>query len=276
MSLNIITEASLAAFRTELMRSHLKTDPDNKENGNMDWIEWPSYLHVLESCQISRQIHDGINHSLHSFDLLDPRFFKDGSQNMALTSKGLHQALGHLDRDAAADPCIWFTLAHDLGDEDERINGREFIKSHLKKGKLTRRMINNRLFYKLDQISAISKDWLARLWWSAELTKENNYELTPTMWAHSEIQLQLMDRSFSKNSASRTAFLTFCKENHVQAGVRPDGSRINFDDPLKESLRNLSCLIAAYDLPTSPAEVAKHPYFLECIKPLSIALQSKT
>jgi len=273
MSFNIITEASLSAFRTELMGDHLKADPDNKENGNMDWIEWPSYLNVLENCEISKHNLDRVNHSLRSFDLLDPRFFKDGSRDMAQTSKALHQAMGHMDRATAANPCIWFTLAHDLGDEDTQINGRAFIKSHLKKGTLTRRMINDRLFYKLDQQSAISKDWLAQLWWSAELTKENNYELTPTMWAHSEIQLQLMDRSFSRNSASRTAFLSFCKENHIKAGARPDGSRINFDDPLKESLRNLSCLIAAYDLPSNSAEVRQHPYFLECQKHLSIALE---
>lgn len=89
--------------------------------------------------------------------------------------------------------------------------------------------IKTRYFLEGAGSRALSRNGIARLWWFAYLTydqqRDNHYELTAVLMRHQDIQHNLIERNFGRNRDVLHAILEFLKR-HPEADSKEDYVRI--------------------------------------------------
>lgn len=105
----------------------------------------------------------------------------------------------------ACDPRLWAYLCHETF--------WDYMKWRWPPAKIS--TIKSRYFVNGSSSRALSRNGLARLWWFAHLTydkkRSNPYELTGVFLRHQDIQHNLIERNFGRNTNVLHAVLDFLK-----------------------------------------------------------------
>lgn len=127
----------------------------------------------------------------------------------------IHKAMPKLSRLQARDPRLWTRLAHvecwdymrarwPIGEDS---NGQS--RSHNK--------VVARYFVRQTQSRALLRNGISRIWWLAEMTRDNDrdneYELTGVLLATLDITQSIMERNFGRSDSIATALLETIAEN---------------------------------------------------------------
>lgn len=126
-------------------------------------------------------------------------------------ARKLHTKLKDLSPVVATDPRLWTRLAH--------VELWDYMKSRwpVEEDKTTR-FIRERYFLTRSDSRAIMRNGISRLWWSAQLTYDENggphqYDLTEVLLSRLDIAQQLLERNFGRIRPLVRGFLTFVVKN---------------------------------------------------------------
>lgn len=90
--------------------------------------------------------------------------------------------------------------------------------------------IHRRYLFEGKSFASLSRNGIARLWWAAFLTRDEEreapYELTGTLFLRQDIQVSLLERSLGKCRRVRFAVLEFLKANADWLATESFGRRI--------------------------------------------------
>ncbi|XRG77005.1 DUF6339 family protein [Rossellomorea sp. GAMAL-10_SWC] len=109
----------------------------------------------------------------------------------------IHQSLD-LNISQANDERLWVYLTH--------ITFYEYMKNRwgINQEKTTIETLKKRCYFSGTDNVKFARNGIARLWWAAEVTKDNlredPYELTRILFSTQDVHMQLMERNFSRNT----------------------------------------------------------------------------
>lgn len=156
------------------------------------------------------------------------------------SAKAIHKILGDkLTFSQAADARLWTYLCHDVY--------WKYMKERWGSDS-----IKDRYFVNGNSSRALSRNGIARLWWFAHLTyipdrQHNPYELTEILLSNQDIQHNLLERAFGRNTAILHILLDFIHlnpdkfqgEGGMKAGTKRLGKLMN----RWGGVRLLDCLV---------------------------------
>ena len=213
----------------------------------------------------------------HKFDLedigakpavCDPALFgmKNGkfpnSKSRAEFSIQLHKALNLPTRAMGSDERIWFSITHEIGSFSCIASAKQLLKDRYPQ-KIQRRELLERIWAKPENQTSKSKHIWGSYWWSAELTKLDNFKYTPTVWFNTDVQLQLMDRRIVRNEALRYAIL-----DELMSRTNQNPTLLT-SQTVQETLKQISRLCQAYPLHKPTREIQKDSFFQETLSSIT-------
>ena len=173
-----------------------------------------SFLNDYESLKTNNQVNSTLPN-------LDPKGSSDAENAMVL-----YDALGSLSIDYSLDPRFWIHLTHN---EYQDYVFNRWIKDNSQKSKGT---ITDRFFgfYKLNTDRSISRNAIARLWWGAKMTMQDDdpeleyyfngsddkYKYTRMLFSGQNVHSQLMERSLSRSKKIVLSILHYADKNNIE------------------------------------------------------------
>jgi hypothetical protein len=118
-------------------------------------------------------------------------------------------------------------------------------------------LVRRRYLFESNSFSALSRNGISRLWWSAYLTHDeqraNAFELTDVLFLRQDVQVAILERAMGKCRGVRVALLEFIRDNKQQLSDESFGKRIQI---LAKELRLLGGVAVLDAVP--PSELNNH------------------
>jgi hypothetical protein len=125
---------------------------------------------------------------------------KSGTETDLENCKRIYKAMKHLTYEQATEERIWSYLTHSTFWDYMR----KRWPVEVRKETTQETFINTRYFLKGSMDTALVRNGIARLWWIAHSTydesSENPFYLTELLFKDADIQIAILERSFSRNT----------------------------------------------------------------------------
>jgi len=144
----------------------------------------------------------------------------DNAANDAENAKRIHRWLKNLPPVVAMEERLWANLTHSVF--AQYMQSRWPVDND--------NTIHRRYLFEGKSFAALSRNGIARLWWAGHLTfdpkRQNEYELTDTLFYRQDIQVSLLERRIGKCRTIRMAVLEFLEKNKDWLSSKAFGRRI--------------------------------------------------
>jgi Family of unknown function (DUF6339) len=203
-----------------------------------DLLNFPSNDELREKYKLPNYDADGLE-----FLKTQTKYFIDDDLNLGVSSKDdcqnsieIFKQLNTLDRVQANDKRLWVALTH------TRFYNYAWQRWDIASDKTSDDKIIDRLHFEGAGIDSRMGNAISRLWWTAKVTydskQSDEFELTRLIWEKQDVQVALMERSFSTYPNIIQGFLEFFKDNkHLK------------EDELRAIIRGLNAIGGVKVLP---------------------------